>query len=86
MSIFEEKLIKPYLPNKIVSLEYIRQILNGANQDFLRYTLNLNCPINDQKAIQRKMRGIRKLCSSNTHLACPLIREKHTNTPSSTSA
>lgn len=54
MSIFEEKLIKPYLSNKIVPLEYMIEILNEANQDFLRYTLNLNCPINDQKSNTEK--------------------------------
>lgn len=31
---FEEKIVRPYLPNKIVPPEYIRDILKEANNDF----------------------------------------------------
>jgi hypothetical protein len=31
---FEEKIVEPYLPNKIVPPEYIRDVLNEAEQDF----------------------------------------------------
>ena len=31
---FEEQLVDPYLPNKIVPPEYIRDVIKEANQDF----------------------------------------------------
>jgi hypothetical protein len=31
---FEEKLVEPYLPNKIVPPEYIKDVLEEANKDF----------------------------------------------------
>jgi hypothetical protein len=31
---FEEKLVEPYLPNKIVPPEYIKDVLEEANNDF----------------------------------------------------
>ncbi len=31
---FEEKLVDPYLPDKIVPPEYIRDVVKEANQDF----------------------------------------------------
>ena len=31
---FEEQLVDPYLPSKIVPPEYIRDIIKDANQDF----------------------------------------------------
>ena len=31
---FEEKIVEPYLPSKIIPPEYIRDVLNEANQDF----------------------------------------------------
>jgi hypothetical protein len=30
----EKELVEPYMPNKIVPPEYIRDILNQANKDF----------------------------------------------------
>jgi hypothetical protein len=31
---FEEQLVDPYLPNKIVPPEYIKDVIKEANQDF----------------------------------------------------
>jgi hypothetical protein len=34
MGKFYEKLLKPYLPNKMISPEHVRDVLNEADQDF----------------------------------------------------
>jgi hypothetical protein len=31
---FEEQIVKPYLPNKIIPAEFIRDVLNEADKDF----------------------------------------------------
>jgi hypothetical protein len=40
----EEQLVKPYLPNKIVPPEYIKDVLNEANQDFPRIDFEYELP------------------------------------------
>jgi len=41
---FEEKIVDPYLPNKIIPPEYIRDVLNEANQDFPNIDFEFEVP------------------------------------------
>ena len=41
---FEEQIVEPYLPNKIVPPEYIRDVLNEANQDFQSLDFEIDVP------------------------------------------
>jgi hypothetical protein len=40
----EEKLVEPYLPNKIVPPEYIKDIISEANQDFPQIDFEYELP------------------------------------------
>ncbi len=41
---FEEQLVDPYLPNKIVPPEYIKDVIKEANQDFPTVDFNYELP------------------------------------------
>ena len=41
---FEEQLVIPYLPNKIVPPEYIRDVIEEANQDFPSLDFDYDLP------------------------------------------
>jgi hypothetical protein len=41
---FEQKIVEPYLPNKIIPPEYIRDILNEADQDFPSIDFEIEVP------------------------------------------
>jgi hypothetical protein len=41
---FENQIVEPYLPNKIVPPEYIRDVLNEANQDFPALDFEIDVP------------------------------------------
>ncbi len=41
---FEKQIVEPYLPNKIVPPEYIRDVLNEANQDFPSLDFEIDVP------------------------------------------
>jgi hypothetical protein len=42
----EEQLVDPYLPDKIVPPEYIRDVIKEANQDFPTLDLDIGLPHN----------------------------------------
>lgn len=41
---FEEQLVDPYLPNKIVPPEFIRDVIKEANQDFPKLDFDYELP------------------------------------------
>jgi hypothetical protein len=41
---FEEQLVDPYLPNKIVPPEFIRDVIKEANQDFPTLDFDYDLP------------------------------------------
>ena len=41
---FEEQLVDPYLPNKIVPPEYIKDVIKDANQDFPNLDFDYDLP------------------------------------------
>ena len=49
---FEKTLVQPYLPNKIVPPEYIRDVLDEANRDFPLVEFEYKIPHNFTCIIQ----------------------------------
>lgn len=41
---FEEKIVEPYLPNKIVPPEYIKDVVEEANKDFPNLDFDYELP------------------------------------------